>query len=150
MKQTLTALPDDLFAQLQKENLVLLATVDAETGFPATNAMSWVYAKDPVTIRFAVDARSRIVGNLTANPKASLTFFGSGSVYSCTGSVRVVTESLEDVPFQMTCYDLQIDGVRDVMFYGSRIIAEPECEKTYNQRAAERLDRQVYEAMKKA
>lgn len=150
MNKTLTALPDDLFAQLQKEKLVLLATVDAETGGPAMNAISWVYAVDPATIRFAIDARSRIVANLAAQPRVALTFFGSGSVHSCIGSVRVVAEALEDVPFKMVCYDLKIESVRNTMFYGARIIAEPEYEKTYDKRAAERLDNQVYAAMKKA
>lgn len=150
MNQTLTALPDDLFAQLQKEKLVLLGTVDAETGGPALSAISWVYAVDPQTIRFAIDARSRIIANLAAQPKVVLTFFGSGSVYSCTGEARVVAEALEEVPFKLTCYDVRLDAVRNAMFYGARIIAEPEYEKTYDKRAADRLDQQVYAAMKKA
>ncbi len=36
------------------------------------------------------------------------------------------------------------------MFYGSKISSEPAYEKTYDKNAADRLDRQVIEAMRKA
>jgi hypothetical protein len=46
--------------------------------------------------------------------------------------------------------EISIKEVRDVMFYGSKIITEPQYDKTYDKVAAERLDKQVMEAMKKA
>jgi hypothetical protein len=36
------------------------------------------------------------------------------------------------------------------MFYGARLSATPEYEKTYDKRAADKLDGQVFAAMKKA
>jgi hypothetical protein len=36
------------------------------------------------------------------------------------------------------------------MFYGSKIVTEPQYDKTYDKNAAARLDTQVMEAMKKA
>lgn len=150
MNEVLTALPEGLLRQLQKETFVLLSTVDQDSGGPANNAISWVYAVDPATIRFAVDARSRIVGNLANNPQASITFFAEGTVYTVYGKAGLVTEALEDVPFKLACYDITIDAIRDTMFYGSRITSEPEYEKKYDKRAAEKLDNQVFDAMKKA
>ena len=150
MNELLTALPDELFAQLQKEKFVLLSTIDSDTGGPANNSISWVYAVNPATIRFAVDARSRIVTNISKNPHATITFFGSGSVHAVYGKARLVSDSLEGVPFKLACFDIEIDVLRDAMFYGSRISVEPEYEKTYDNRAAEKLDNQVYDAMKKA
>lgn len=150
MNEPLTALPEGLLRQLQKEKFVLLTTVDADSGGPANNAISWVYAVDPQTIRFAVDARSRIVGNLAGNPHASVTFFADGTVYTVYGKARLAAEALEDVPFRLACYDIAIDTIRDTMFYGSRITTEPEYEKKYDKRAAEKLDNQVFEAMRKA
>lgn len=150
MNDVLTALPEGLLRQLQKETFVMLSTVDQDSGGPANNAISWVYAVDPATIRFAVDARSRIVGNLDKNAHASVTFFAEGTVYTVYGKAGKVTEALEEVPFRLACYDIAIEAVRDTMFYGSRIIAEPEYEKKYDKRAAEKLDNQVFDAMKKA
>lgn len=150
MAELLTALPETLFEELQKEKFVLLATVDAETNSPQMNAISWVYAVSPTRIRFAVDKRSRIIANLQANRFVSLSFFGSGSFHTATGNAVIVTDALEEVPFKLTCVDVEIETLRDAMFYGSKISVEPEYEKTYDQRAAAKLDGQVYNAMKKA
>ena len=150
MNEVLTALPDELFAHLQKEKFVLLSTIDTDSGGPANNAISWVYATNPGNLRFAVDARSRIVGNLSANPQCSVMFFATGAVHAVYGTAKPVTEALEGVPFKLACYDIEIDAIRNAMFYGARIAVEPEYEKTYDKRAAEKLDNQVYDAMKKA
>jgi hypothetical protein len=150
MNEPMTALPEGLLRQLQKEKFVLLTTVDQDSGGPANNAISWVYAANPSTIRFAVDARSRIVGNLTKSPLASVTFFADGTVYTAYGKAKVVAEALDNVPFKLACFDIAIESIRDTMFYGSRITQEPEYEKKYDKRAAEKLDNQVFEAMRKA
>jgi hypothetical protein len=150
MAETITALSEQLFATLQKESFALLSTIDHETGAPSMNAISWLYAKDASTNRFAIDGRSRIVTNLDANPLTTLTFIGAGSVHAIHGSARLVSDGLPDVPFKLACFDIDISSVRDAMFYGARISAAPEYEKTYDKRAAEKLDTQVFEAMKKA
>jgi hypothetical protein len=38
--------------------------------------------------------------------------------------------------------------VRDVMFYGSKIVVEPQYDKTYDKNAAAKLDAQVMDAMR--
>lgn len=150
MAETITALNEQLFSILQKEAFVILNTVDAETGAPGVNAISWVYAKDPGTIRFAVDGRSRIVGNVKSNPKVAVSLFAAGSLHAVHGDARIVTEELENVPFKLACIDIGIREVRDAMFYGARVSAVPEVEKTYDKRAADKLDGQVFDAMRKA
>jgi hypothetical protein len=150
MSELNTALPEPLFSFLQREKLLLLNTLDHETGAPSVHALSWVYAKDTQTIRFAVDQSSRILTNIASNPLTALSFIGAGSVFAIYGSARVVVDRLEAVPIKLTCVDVDIQTVRDEMFYGSRIVTEPEYEKTYDKRAAAKLDGQVFEAMKKA
>lgn len=150
MAETLTALPETLFNQLQRENLVLLHTVDAESGSPTSSAISWVYAVDRARLRFALDGRSRLIANLKAHPAVSVTLFGGGSVHAAYGKAKVIADKLEGVPFPLTCVDIEVDTVRDAMFYGARLSVQPEYEKTYDKRAADRLDAQVFEAMKKA
>ncbi|MBE1443248.1 pyridoxamine 5'-phosphate oxidase family protein [Paenibacillus sp. OAS669] len=150
MAETITVLPQQLIDAMQKDTFALLSTIDFESGSPSMNAVSWLYAKDSETIRFAIDQRSRIVTNLRQNELVNVTYIGEGSVHAIYGKARQVTETLEGVPFKLACFDIDITAVRDAMFYGSRISVAPEFEKTYDKRAAEKLDAQVFDAMKKA
>lgn len=150
MSEVVTVLDDVLFEQLQQEKLVLLHTIDAESGAPTSSAISWVFAPGRDTIRFAVDQRSRLVANMQASGQVSLTVFANNTVNVIAGTARVHEAPLDDVPFKLACIDIQIEAVRDGMFYGSRISVEPAYEKTYDKRAAEKLDNQVFDAMKKA
>ncbi|MEX1030533.1 MAG: pyridoxamine 5'-phosphate oxidase family protein [Paenibacillaceae bacterium] len=150
MNELLTELPDELYTLLQKEAFVLLGTIDSETNGPASNAMSWIYAVDKGKLRFAVDHRSRLINNMKQQSQVTVTCFGAGSVYTIYGKASIVIEALAEVPFQLSCFDITIDAVRDAMFYGARISIVPEYEKTYDKRAAEKLDGQVFSNMKKA
>lgn len=139
-----------LFDELQKERFVTLATVDHETGGPNVSAISWVLAKDDSTIYFAVDNRSRILENITKNNLAVINIIANESTYSIQGAASVKEDRLNDVPLKLALVEISIKEVRDVMFYGSKIVNEPQYDKTYDKAAAERLDKQVMEAMKKA
>jgi uncharacterized pyridoxamine 5'-phosphate oxidase family protein len=139
-----------LYDELQKERYVTLATVDYETGGPNVNAISWVLAKDEGTIYFAVDNRSRILQNITQNNQAVINLIANESTYSILGEASMKEERLKDVPLKLALVEIAIKEVRDVMFYGSKIVTEPQYDKTYDKVAAARLDKQVMEAMKKA
>lgn len=148
--KTVTELTDELYTKLQSEPLVLLHTVDHESGSPTSSAISWVYAPDRGKIRFALDKRSRLINNIKNNANVSLTIFASNTIHCVNGRAEVIVDTLEGVSLRLTCIDVQIDAVRDAMFFGSRITVEPEFEKTYDKEAADRLDNQVFTAMKKA
>ncbi len=150
MNEMMTTLNETLYQSLQAQKLVLLGTVDAESGAPTQHAISWVYALSNDQLRSAVDSRSRRVVNLQKTPQASIVAFAGQSVYSIEGKAMVHEQQLTDVPLKLSCIDFAITSVRDIMFYGSKIIAEPVCEKTYDERAAAKLDGQVFDAMKKA
>ncbi|WP_078595435.1 pyridoxamine 5'-phosphate oxidase family protein [Evansella clarkii] len=145
-----TKLTEELLPLLKQEHYINVATVDHETGGANVNAVSWVYATDENTVRFAVDKRSRIVENIRKQPLVTLSLIGAGSTYSIAGKAFVAEEKLEGVPLKLALLEIKIDEVRDVMFYGSRITSEPKYEKTYDKEAADKLDRQVMEAIKKA
>jgi hypothetical protein len=149
MPEVATTLSPELFTSLQSETIVLLSTIDAEHGGPVTSAISWVYAVNENQIRFAVDARSRIVMNIRSNSLVNATLFANGTVNVIYGSAKIVQDSLEDVPFNLVCIDIHIETIRDSMFYGAKISVHPEYEKTYDLRAAKKLDQQVFAAMKK-
>lgn len=139
-----------LLDEMQKERFVTLATVDHETSGPNVSAISWVLAKDEETVYFAVDNRSRIIENIKSNNKAVINLIANESTYSISGAASVKQEKLEGVPLKLALVEIKITEVRDVMFYGSKIVAEPQYDKTYDKDAAARLDNQVMDAMRKA
>lgn len=141
---------EPLLNELQKEKFVTLSTIDFETGGPNVSAISWVFAKNDETIYFAVDNRSRIVQNINNNPKIVINIIANESSYSISGEATVKYEKMEDVPLKLALIELKITEVRDVMFYGAKITSEPQYDITYDKNAAERLNKQVKEAMKKA
>lgn len=145
-----TKLIQPLFQELQKERLVTVATVDHESGGPNICAISWILAKDEKTIHFAIDNRSRLIENIRKNDQAVVNLIANESVYSISGKADIIEEKIEGVPLKLALVELKINEVRDVMFYGSKITVEPQYDKTYDKVAAERLDKQVMEALRKA
>jgi uncharacterized pyridoxamine 5'-phosphate oxidase family protein len=139
-----------LYDELQKERFVTISTVDFETGGPNVSAISWVLAKNENTLYFAVDNRSKIIQNINQNKKAVITIIANESIYSIQGDATVKLEKLNDVPLKLAMVEMVIEEVRDVMFYGSKIVNDPKYEKTYDNDAATHLDKQVMDAMKKA
>ncbi|MBB6175936.1 MULTISPECIES: pyridoxamine 5'-phosphate oxidase family protein [Anoxybacillus] len=141
---------EPLFQALQKERFVIVCTIDHETGAPNASAISWVYAPAHDKVYFAVDQRSRIVANVQANPAMSIVLIANESTYSISGKAHVKVEKLENVPLKLAVIQVDIEEVRDVMFYGAKIALEPKYEKTYDAQAAAKLDQQVMSALKQA
>lgn len=139
-----------LYDELQEERFVTLVTIDHETGGPNISAISWVLAMDESTIYFAVDNRSRILENIKENNQVVINLIANESTYAIQGEARIKEERLGDVPLILALVEVSIRDVRDIMFYGSKIISEVQYDKTYDQNAAQKLDKQVMEAMKKA
>ncbi|MFD1772940.1 pyridoxamine 5'-phosphate oxidase family protein [Paenibacillus rhizophilus] len=150
MSESVAQLTESLLKMLQNETFVLLNTVDAESGGPTSTAISWVYAVNATTLRLAIDHRSRLVRNMKENPLVTLTIFGEGTVHAINGRSVVKIDPLPEVPFEMCCFDVQISAVRNALFYGAQLESAPKYAKTYDQRAAEKLDGQVFAAMQKA
>lgn len=144
-----TSLTDELLSTLQEEHYVTIATVDSETGAPCVNAISWIYAKDKQTVKFAIDRKSKIIGNIKKEPLVTMTVIADGSTYSLMCRAEVAEETIENVPLKLSLIDLKVQEVRDVMFYGARLTAEPKFEKTYDEEAAVKLDNQVMNALMK-
>lgn len=150
MADNITTLTEPIIEQLQQETFAVLNTIDHESGMITSNAISWITAVSPEKLRIAIDQRSRLVKNIQADKRVTISLFAAGSFYAVQGQAEIIHEKLEEVPIKLACIDIEVAAVRDVMYYGSRISVEPETERTYDQRAADRLDAQVFAAMKKA
>ncbi|WP_078547377.1 pyridoxamine 5'-phosphate oxidase family protein [Litchfieldia alkalitelluris] len=143
-------LTQPLFDYLQKERLVTISTIDHHSGGPNVNAISWIYALNHNEIIFAVNSRSKIIENIRNNANLVITIIYNESVYSISGKGFIQKEQLDKVPLKLAAVKFTIEEVRDIMFYGAQITILPKYEKTYDSLAAEKLDNQVMEAMKKA
>ncbi|MFD1735666.1 pyridoxamine 5'-phosphate oxidase family protein [Bacillus salitolerans] len=150
VNQVENLLPKGLFEVLQKERFLTISTVDYETGGPNITSVSWVFAPDPKHVLFAIDSRSRTVKNIENNPLVVLNLLAIESAYAISGNASIKIEKLNEVPLKLTLVEVNINEVRDVMFYGSKISVDPKFEKTYDKEAAAKLDRQVMEAIRKA
>lgn len=148
-EQVVTELSQDQINFLQGEKLVFLHTTDFETGAPNVAAISWLLAINPKLIRFAIDPRSRVVSNIKKDGRVSVAILGPNSCYSISGVAEAAAERLEGVALNMIKVDIAVDEVRDVMFYGAKLSAEPKYEKTYDPKLAEKYDTEVYTALKK-
>lgn len=150
MSGSVTQMTETLLTQLQSETFVLLSTVDAETGGPTSSAISWIYALNAATLRIAIDHRSRLVENIKNNPLVTITVFGDGTVHAINGRATIALDPLPEVPFKLCCFDISIEAVRNALFYGAQLSSAPQYIKTYDQRASDKLDGQVFSAMQKA
>ncbi|PPA72179.1 pyridoxamine 5'-phosphate oxidase family protein [Jeotgalibacillus proteolyticus] len=142
-------LSQELFEELLQERFVQLSTVDFKTGGPNVSALSWVHAKDEFTILFAVDNRSRIIQNIARQPIVALNIIANETSYSIGGRASVQGEASSLIPINLTIIKLEIEEVRDIMFYGAKIVSEPKFNKTYDEEAAKKLDEQVLTELKK-
>jgi predicted pyridoxine 5'-phosphate oxidase superfamily flavin-nucleotide-binding protein len=145
----LTTLTNELIEFFDGEKLVLLGTVDAESGAPMISAISWVKCRDGKHIRFAVSSNSRIVTNILANPNVVLTLIGLGTVYSIYGKATILEKVMEGVAIKLTKLEVDVEKIYNSMFWGSKITTEPAFEKTYNVEKAKKLDDEVYAALMK-
>ena len=137
-----------LYQLLQSERYVLLSTIEHQTCTPMVNAISWVYASTESSIRLAIDNRSKIVENIRQNPTVVVTVISEDSTYAIKGEAIIEYEAIDHVPLKLSMIELKIEEVRDIMFYGSKITSAPEYEKTYDNKAAKKLDNQVMKALK--
>lgn len=147
--QPLSELPVELVSFLQGNRLVLLVTDDADSGHPNVHAVSWVVASDSKTVRLAADTRARLVRNLQASDRAVLVVPGAGGFWSINCRAEMESAILEDVPLKLARLRLDVEVVRDVMFFGSRLTEPPAYEVTYNPDAAARLDNRVFTALRR-
>lgn len=147
--QPLSELPAELVSFLQGNRLVLLATADVEGGPANVHAVSWVVATDPHTVRLAADARSRLVRNIRADGRVVLVVPGAGGCWSAICRAELEQDNLSGTPLHLAGFHLEVEVVRDVMFFGAELTQAPAYGVSYDPAAAARLDEQVYAALRR-
>jgi len=148
-KKVATELSPAMIDYLQGKAIVFLQAIDPETESIYSTALSWVYATDSTTIHFAVDSKSKLIDIFQQQPQATLNFIGCESAYAISGKVAIKERKAEDVSIQLAILALQVEEVRDIIFYGGKIVTNPAFIKTYKQELIEKLDREVYQAIQR-
>jgi hypothetical protein len=151
MEAVLDHLPPELANFLQDPRLVQLATVDARTGGPFVNVISWVLAVAPDRVRLVGDGRTQFIQNLRADGRVALTVLGAGSAWTIYGQAKVIADPAPGAPIP-TFVLVEVTGleVHEAIFFGARLTQVPAWEVTYSAVEAERFDRAVFAAMRSA
>lgn len=148
-KTDYATIPDVVIDAWNNQTISLITMLDVEQQVPITHAISWVCAPNDRHVRLALDARSVLGRYLLPGAKVNVATFAGESFYVTYGKVgRIV--ALEQVPFALHCIEIVVDAVREAMYYGAKIATSPVVEKTYDARAAKKLDDQVFAALEKA
>lgn len=148
MAEPLLHLPEHLAAFLQSPRLVQLHTLEAGTGAPFVNTLSWVLALHPGEIRLAGDVRTRFMQNLQADSRVALTVLGAGTAWTVYGEARLLTERTPGIPFPLGLAAVTGLRVHESLFWGARLTQEPLWEVTYSAEEAARLDEAIFRAMR--
>lgn len=148
MKEGLARIPDALFAFMQEPRLTQIATLDLETKAPFVNTISWVLAHTPESVRFMGDARTRFMQNLKADSRVALTILGAGTAWTVYGTATVLADRTPGVPLNLTLVELTDLKVYEVMFWGAVLTQVPDWDVTYPKDQAEKLDQEVFAAMR--
>ncbi|WNC15131.1 hypothetical protein [Brevibacillus brevis] len=143
MGKPVEALSQDMVSLIQGSTIVLLNVVHRESERVYTTALSWVYAINERKIRFAIDAKSEFVSILERNPELVLAFIGLESVYSIVGKAAIKMRQTEGTTLKLAILEVDVQEVRDIIFYGGKVVTEPSFVKTYNAELAKKLDQEV-------
>jgi len=142
------AMSADLIGFLQQPRPVLITTLDAETSWPTNNLISWLVAADESTIRFASDHDGRLIENVRADHRVLVTVMAGDSCHAIEGEAKVLKDEMEGLELALGCIEVQVRGVRDVMFYGGKLVSEPKFDVTYDQSLKMTLDTSVFNALR--
>lgn len=148
MAELLNHLPEPLVQFLQQPRLVQLTTLDAATGGPFVNTLSWVLAYSPERIRLMADMRTKFMKNIQADGRVALSVLGAGSAWTIYGKARVLVERTPGVQLPLAMVEVSDLQVVESMFFGARLTQEPAWEVTYSEEVASKLDAAVFAAMR--
>ncbi|HEY1215659.1 MAG TPA: hypothetical protein VGE93_18660 [Bryobacteraceae bacterium] len=148
MAKVLTELTPAMAEQLQGKSMVYLNVVNRETGDIYSTVLSWVYAVSPKAIRFAIDAKSDFVRILQQDPRLVLNFIAEETVFSVKGSAAVKVAQTEGLTLKMALLEVEAEEIRDIMFYGGKIVTQPAFVKTYKEDLIKKLDDEMRTALK--
>ncbi|MFN3813240.1 MAG: pyridoxamine 5'-phosphate oxidase family protein [Aquificaceae bacterium] len=125
----------------------VLGTVDKEGNIHLT-FITWVYPVDERTIRFALSSGAKSSKNIQQTGIASIMFFAQDMAFACYGSTQMVSDSIEEVKFHVSVFEMNIERAENNLFPGGTVIGTIPFAHTGNLINMVELDVTVIEAMK--
>ncbi|WP_457625951.1 pyridoxamine 5'-phosphate oxidase family protein [Persephonella sp.] len=140
-------IPENILQEIKELTPSVLAT--STQNKPYTTFISWLAAKDKKTVRFALSKDSVSTDNLKQNPYASVEVFGEGFALSISGSVKLIVDEIENLPFPVSVFEMEVEKVVDNLFPGASITGKIPFEHTGDTVQAKEFDRIVLEELLK-
>ena len=140
-------IPSNILPDLKDLIPSVLAT--SKDNKPYTTFITWLTAKDEKTIRFALSKDSVSTENLKNNPYASVELFGEGFAISVFGKTKLIVDEIEELPFPVSVFEMEVEKVVDNLFPGATITGRIPFEHTGDPVQASEFDRIVMEELKK-
>jgi hypothetical protein len=122
-------MPSELVQFLSGGQSCVVATVDDE-GRPVTTLMTWVVARNPMTLTIAIDQRGRALRNLLKRPQVAIEVLGDDLCFGVRGRAVVEKEAMASAPFPSALVAVHVEECRNhgapgVRFIGPRYQFEP-------------------------
>jgi hypothetical protein len=144
---SLPTLNQELIQFLQGERIVSLITLDNKLGRPIVTNVSWLIAQEGgKTITIAIGHNASSVKNIQMNPQVILNVIGPNVTYEIVGKAQV--SEIQQGTIKYRVITVQVESVEDNMFYGGKVTVVPEYTKNYNAELAQKIDSEIYGAMK--
>ncbi|MBI3979665.1 MAG: pyridoxamine 5'-phosphate oxidase family protein [Chloroflexi bacterium] len=105
-------LPEQAMEYLRGGHPVVVATLDAD-GWPETAPFGWVVARDPRTIRLAVNQQVGTYANIRNNGKVRLSIADGAMNISAKGRATVLKGRMESILLPTALVEVHIEEVKD-------------------------------------
>jgi len=126
---------------------VVVGTVDQDGNIHMT-FITWVYPIDERTIRIAVSSGSNTAENMRKTGKVAIQIFAPDKSLTCYGPVREVKSRIDEVPFDVSVFEMSVERVENSLFPGSTITGIIPFAHTGNIHKMVELDTKVLKALK--
>ncbi|WP_078429835.1 hypothetical protein [Alkalihalobacterium alkalinitrilicum] len=141
-------LHSEIMEDLNGKSLVNVQAYDKEEDTIISSAVSWVYAIDDQTIRFAIDHKSVLARLAEAETEMVLSLVSGEAAYSIYGKPKLKVAKTEGLSLKLALIEVEVADVRNTTFYGAKIVQKPAFVKTYDEKLVIKLDTEVSEAIK--
>lgn len=142
-------LPRDLIDLMRDLNVfpVVVATADKEGNVHIT-FITWVYPIDERKLRIAVSSNAKTSQNIRETGRVAIQIFAPDKALSVYGNAKEIKEKIEEIPFPVSVFEVDIDTVDNALFPGATITGIIPFAHTGNVLKMTELDSKVLKALK--
>ena len=142
-------LPRDLIDLMRDLNVfpVVVATADKEGNLHIT-FITWIYPIDERRLRIAISSNAKTSQNIRETGRVAIQIFAPDKALSVYGNAKEIKERIEEIPFPVSVFEVDIDTVENALFPGATITGIIPFAHTGNVLKAVELDSKVLQALK--